>query len=83
VSLGRLDIPGPWVIRAVRAQAEHYIPQRLRDLPETRSLFKAFQGESAIVNNAVFKLGDGRRVRVLDIQPKDGVLAITCRTEHD
>jgi hypothetical protein len=83
VSLGRLDIPGPWVVRAVRAQAEHYIPPRLRDLPETRALFKAFQGESAIVNNAVFKLGDGRRVRVLDIQPKDGVLAITCRTEHD
>jgi len=83
VSLGRLDIPGPWVVRAVRAQASRYIPPRLRDLPETQLLFRAFQGETAIINNAVFKLGDGRKVRVLDIQPKDGMLAITCRTERD
>ncbi len=83
VSLGRLDIPGPWVVRAVRAQAARYIPQRLRDLPETQMLFRAFQGEIALVNNAVFKLGDGRKVRVLDIQTRDGSLVITCRTERD
>lgn len=83
VSLGRLDIPGPLVISTVRGRAKATIPVHLRDLPETAALFRAFAGESPIVNSAVFRLGDGRRIRVLAIDCQDDRLTITCRTERD
>jgi hypothetical protein len=83
ISLGRLDVPAPLVVRAVRGQVDRYIPARLRDLPETAMLMDALEGQAAIVNNPVFRLGDGRRVRVVGIEPRDGRLLLTCRTDSE
>lgn len=83
VSLGRLDIPGPWVVRAVRARAMDYIPPALRNLPETAQLVRAFEGDQSILNTAAIRLGDGRRVRVIAIEAHQGVLRLTCTTERD
>jgi hypothetical protein len=79
VSLGRLAIPADWVLD--RAAAEQYIPRDISRLPETEALLKAFAGEGAVVQRATFRLGDGRRVRILALTPRDGMLRITCQTE--
>ncbi len=79
VNVGRLAIPADWVLDY--SGAERYIPPALQKLPETEALFKAFGGEGAVVQRAQFRLGDGRRVRILGIVPGEGVLRITCRTE--
>lgn len=79
VSLGRLAIPADWVLD--EANAEQYIPHDLRKLPETGALIRAFAGDGAVVQRAQFRLGDGRRVRILSIVPREGALLVTCRTE--
>ena len=83
VNLGRLSIPASWVLDPIRDSAESYIPEQVRRLPETDLLFGAFGGEGPLLERAVVRLGDGRRVRVLKVQPRDGKLQILCQTERD
>jgi hypothetical protein len=82
VNLGRLNIPASWVLDPIRANAEAYIPTQLRRLPETELLFKAFEGEQALLQRALVRLNDGRRIRILSVQPRDGRLLVTCQTER-
>jgi hypothetical protein len=79
VNLGRLSIPADWVLD--RAAADQYIPRDLQALPETDALINAFSKGDAVLQQALFRLGDGRRVRILSIAPEDGLLRVTCRTE--
>jgi hypothetical protein len=79
VSLGRLSVPADWVLDPV--SAEQYMPPAISKLPETDALIRAFAGEGAVVQRATFRLGDGRRVRILSIVPREGALRITCQTE--
>ena len=79
VGLGRLSIPAEWVLDP--AAAEQYIPPAISRLPETGALLRAFAGDGAVVQHATFRLGDGRRVRILSIAPRAGALRITCQTE--
>jgi hypothetical protein len=82
VYVGRLAVPASWVLGQVRRSGNAYIPEELRRMPETATMLRAFDGEGPIVQNALIKLGDGRRVRILRIAPRDGKLDITCRTEQ-
>lgn len=81
VSVGRLAVPASWVLEAAGPDAGGYVPRKLRGLPETDAMFQAFLGAAPMFRNAVIKLGDGRRVRVLDIRPDAGALVVRCRTE--
>jgi hypothetical protein len=82
IGLGRLPIPAQWVLDEAHRNAERYIPQNLRTLPETESLFKAFSGDQAIRNTPVFRLMDGRKVRILAFSARNDRLRLTCRTEQ-
>jgi hypothetical protein len=81
ISLGRLEVPKSWFLaEEPLAVAEDRIPKPLRDLPQTRDLAAAFSGRSP-VRSALVALGDGRRVRILDVASRDGRITLTCRTE--
>lgn len=80
--LGRLPVPaGPLLERAEAGGPDGLIPASLMALPETAAMFRAFAGEAPIVSKALIRLEDGRRVRVLGVSARDGVLEITCQTE--
>lgn len=81
VSIGRLAAPGDWVVEYAGRRREQFIPEDLKDLPETAAMFSAFAGEAPIVQDAVVTLGDGRIVRLLAMTPADGRLELVCRTE--
>ncbi|MFM9995149.1 MAG: hypothetical protein ACKVU4_05045 [Phycisphaerales bacterium] len=81
VHLGRLGVPATWVLEAAGPDAGGYIPDRLRDLPETDAMYRAFLGTTPMFRNAVIKIGDGRRVRILGITPDGGSLIVSCQTE--
>jgi hypothetical protein len=81
VNVGRLSIPAGWVLGTAQGSARGYIPPELMRLPETAHLFEAFEGAGPLLNRAVIKLGDQRRVRILRVQAREGKLLVTCRTE--
>lgn len=81
VHVGRLGIPA----RLVLGQGEGalaYLPDHLRDMPETQGMLAAFAGEIPMVGDAIVSLGDGRRVRLVSLRAHGGWLEITCRTEQ-
>lgn len=81
VSVGRLAAPGEWVVDYAGRRREQFIPEDLKDLPETAAMFRAFAGEAPMAHDAVVTLGDGRVVRLLAMTPQDGRLQLVCRTE--
>lgn len=81
VSLGAMPIPPSWILGHARDAGGSMFPLALSTLPETRAMFDAFLGNRPIVNDAVMRLADGRRVRLVRIIPRDGKLDLTCRTE--
>jgi uncharacterized protein YpmS len=83
VNIGRLSIPANWVLEPVRANAESYIPSQLRRLPETELFFDAFGGAEPLLQKAMVRLGDGRRIRVLKVEPRNGRIQVFCQTERD
>jgi hypothetical protein len=82
VNLGRVTMPAGWVLDHIRGAADRYFPADIRALPETETMLRAFEGQSALVERAVFKLGDGRRVRLLGFSVEDGILEVRCQTER-
>lgn len=80
VHVGRLSIPASWVIDADAAH-RGYVPKELRALPETTAMFKALAGQGPLRDDASIRVGDGRRVRVLAIEPRGKTIRLTCRTE--
>jgi hypothetical protein len=82
VNVGRLAVPASWVLDHARGAAARVIPTNLRELPETEALVNAIDGTQALVETPVFKLGDGRRVRLLGFNLDRGMLRITCQTER-
>lgn len=88
VSLGRLSVPAAWMLpsgagakdQKHASVANAAAPESLRDLPQTRDMLAVFSGEMPAMKRPVIRIGDGRRVELLRLEPRDGVLLITCRT---
>ena len=64
--------------RASRAD----IPEELRDVPEAKDLFRVFSGEIPVADDATIRLMDGRRVRLLELIPRDGRVEVAFRQER-
>lgn len=79
-SVGRLPIPAGWVLAGVREHRD-MVPSGVREMPETDLLLAALAGERPVLQEAVVRLGDGRRVRLLGIEAAGGKLEVRCRTE--
>lgn len=84
VTLGRLGVPAKWVLGSASSEpigsAVTNVPEAIANMPQTRVVLAAFAGQNAVMREPTIRLGDGRRVRVLALQSKDGRLLITCQT---
>jgi len=83
IHIGRLGLPASWVLGAtarVRAKVGE-VSADLAAMPQTDRLLSALKGDRAVVSKAVIKLADGRRVRIIGLEPLEGKLVLTCRTE--
>ncbi|MFN0133760.1 MAG: hypothetical protein ACKVW3_14675 [Phycisphaerales bacterium] len=73
VSVGRLGASASWAARV----ASPLIPERA----VAPGLMRAALGEEPIAREAAVKLEDGRRLRVMHIEPGEGWLRVTFQTE--
>jgi len=88
VHVGRLPMPAMWVLESAASelgdsdQDPSFIPASVADLPETRELIRTLLGERPMLELPVLRLIDGRRVRLLALEPRDGYVEFLCRTER-
>ena len=85
IHLGRLPIPADLLLDASHnsdATAIHIIPARLKNMPETQHLIGSLKGEEALTPNPALNLGDGRRIRLLKLDTRQGVLRVELQTEY-
>lgn len=81
VQIGRLRLPASWFLDRAQHDPGAYMPRDLAAVPEVREMLRVFRGERPAVREAVIGVDEGRRVRLLGIQPRDGRVEITARTE--
>lgn len=79
---GRLPVPGAWALDQATSPASGLVPAELRGTPEAEALLGALRGSISLGQDAVITLGDGRQVRLLEVEAKAGRLELTCRTER-
>ncbi len=82
VSMGRLTLPANWVLRGAEAHAAGFIPEQLRGTAEAEALFEKLTGQLPLFDVAEVKLGDGRRVRLLDLRVRDGTIITLFETRE-
>ncbi len=87
VSVGRLSLPPGWMLPRSKREGNYAKQKRIPDptgmlaeVPQLSDLLGALAGERAAMQSAIIKIGDGRRVKVLGMEPRDGALYITCQT---
>ena len=49
-------------------------------MPELRDIISSLSGDRPMMRTPVIRIGDGRRVRLLQLEPRDDALYITCQT---
>jgi hypothetical protein len=77
VRIGRLPLPRAWAGTLAMTQS----PQSLDDVPDGAALMAKLTGEEPLIESAGVRLSDGRRVRLIDVRPREGRLELTCATE--
>ena len=84
VGLGRLSLPASWMLSPGAGGAATLtgaaVPENLARMPEAKDVLAALTGRIAVMQTPIVRIGDGRRVRLIDLQARDGVLLITCET---
>ncbi|MFN7022334.1 MAG: hypothetical protein ACK4WH_13535 [Phycisphaerales bacterium] len=82
VAIGRLPVPPGWLLPASSNSGRlGEVSPDLASLPQASRVLDALAGRAPMLSSAVVRLADGRRVRILDIDPQPGRVVITCRTE--
>lgn len=81
VSIGKLSIPASWALSGSGSLIRDRLPAHVLERPETKRILDVLAGKEPVTKNAILKLSDGRRVRVLGIKATDDALLVTCRTE--
>jgi hypothetical protein len=84
VSMGRLNLPASWMLSGTSNARKPLriadVPGNLRDLPQTKDVLNILTGQTPALRRPIIRIGDGRRVKLLAIESRDGVLLITCQT---
>jgi hypothetical protein len=87
VSIGSLPLPAGLALRSGDASeapgildARNAVPDELRSRREATPILAALRGERPLAALAPLRLPDGRRIRVVNLEPQEGRLVITCIT---
>ncbi len=83
-SVGRLSVPSSWMLSRAAPAAKRVVskplPGSIESMPELRDIISALSGDRPMMRTPVVRIGDGRRVRLLKLEPRDDALYITCQT---
>ena len=83
-SVGRLSVPSSWMLSRAAPAAKRAggkpLPGSIESMPELRDIISALSGDRPMMRTPVIRIGDGRRVRLLQLEPRDDALYITCQT---
>ncbi len=80
IYIGRLPIPPDAVLAQAQARVEQILPEELT--ANGQALLGIFRGQAPLAEQPVIRLGDGRQVRILEIQPWKRRLIVSCQTEQ-
>jgi hypothetical protein len=80
LGVGRLPLPTRMVLGQGGATTPRQLPAEFSKLPQSRDVLSALRGEGPAMQTPIVKIGDGRRVQLLAIEPHDGQLLITLRS---
>jgi hypothetical protein len=81
VEIGELSVNASWVVQRAQRAMRQVVPEEMQALPQVQAVLSAARGETPLVSRPVIRLPDGRRVRILAIEPEGKRLIVTCRTE--
>lgn len=81
VEVGDIAVSAPWALTQADAALRRAVPEEMQSLPDVQRLVAAAKGETPLVSRPVIRLPDGRKVRILAIEPEGKRLIVTCRTE--
>jgi hypothetical protein len=95
VHVGRLPMPASWLASTLTRRAAEFVPKETLASPPAQAISAALlkeddrggepgtdSGGAVITRDAVIRLDDGRRVRVLGLTPRDGRLEVRFQTER-
>jgi hypothetical protein len=88
--VGRLILPASLVLNRRGTTStlgsafisESDLPQALRSLPQTDAVARALLGGIPLLRDARLKLADGRVIRLIRVDARDGQLLLTCTTSR-
>lgn len=81
VSIGRLTLPAWLVLGDDGGLVRGWMPPELRETAEAEAIFEKLAGLEPVFEDAVIRLGDGRRVRLLSLAVGEASLVAQFRTE--
>lgn len=87
IGMGRMAVPASLILgsdtlsiptstRSAETGSQPGVPGQLADLPQTKGVLSALAGRAPVLRNPVLKIGDGRRVKLVKIEPQGGKLII-------
>jgi hypothetical protein len=87
IGLGRVAVPAGLIMQAgaggggaENGASPTGMPGELADLPQTKGVLGALAGKVPALRSPVLKIGDGRRVKLVGMEAKNGKLIITLET---
>ena len=94
MTIGRLYVPPSWMLARAKPRARSGVgrvsagfagtdaerEESLANLPELRDVVEAIGGKVPVMRLPIIKIGDGRRVRIVKLEPEDDALYMTFQT---
>lgn len=80
LDLGRLPLPAGWVLPSAEGWASDAVPSEFGERADLSKMFEVLSGVAAS-EHPVVPLPDGRQVRLLGVNAREGRLELMCRTE--
>lgn len=89
IGIGRFAVPAGLIMKSVGvsnvpgnegSSPAAGVPGQLADLPQTKGVLGALAGKVPALRSPILKIGDGRRVKLVGMDARDGKLVITLET---
>ena len=77
--IGQLTVPGSWILRASDSPLRAILPKEAATSEGLASALDVLSGDAPLARRPWFRLSDGRRVRVVNIQVEMEQLLVTCQ----